>query len=136
MLLTFSGHSYVIDEKQYERILMAPAKSTIRLSGALVNTSAISEILSLDAYYLEHPDKRPMPVYEAPRFGYAPKSEFGPERRKKALESLLRGFNQAVTEQGYPISEKQEPIRARIVAAISSGGAGVPEIAELFTGKS
>ena len=120
IILTMSGGEYIINEEQYEKLLMAPPKSNVRLGSNLINSSSISEVVELNDYYFQHPEKRP--ARELETFEGMKRQEFSDERRIKAYGSFLKGFNKSVSEQGYPMSEKQKQILDKVKKIMSQIG--------------
>jgi len=88
MLKTMSGGKYIITDVQEKAFRNISDKSMIIINGNHINTSTITEILSLDEYYRQFPEEIPAYVPETFKAENVNKS-----KSINALELMLKGFD-------------------------------------------
>lgn len=116
MLVTFKGTNIEISQKQENALKQQPANKLITLNGKTINTSDIAEILPLQDFYLQNPDKRPateLKIFTAPE-----KVPYTKAKRLRALESMLKGINNC--NNGAELTLKQKAIKDKILLAIEN----------------
>ena len=94
VIMTWNKTEHFITQKQHNIVINLGLQDKIIVDGNLIFGKSIAEILTLDNFYKNFPDKRPQ--QELKPFDFKTISQtmngFSKERRKKALESMRSGF--------------------------------------------
>ena len=104
VIITFSKTRHFITAREQMALKSLPNGVLAEMGGSVVNTSSISEILTVEDFYRSHPDERPAeppPEFQIPREEYVP-LERQAERSQNRMKGLLRGLREycATPESG------------------------------------
>ena len=93
VVVTYSGSHYFINTLQYDLVLANGTDEIYDFDGSKVKGRNIAEIVTIEQYQKDHPEKVKCDVDYLPTFTINQTIEsFTPERRKRALESIKNGF--------------------------------------------
>lgn len=104
VILTVSGNHYFLNKKQTEKLFSLRGKNaTIEIDGQTIMVRRISEIMTIDEYYRNHPEKR-VPDYkrlEQMGLGIIKKAR----NNKKAIIGMKKGLESYVNSAMYQGTE-------------------------------
>ncbi|MCK4782091.1 hypothetical protein KAS79_04205, partial [Candidatus Parcubacteria bacterium] len=106
VVITFTGGHHFITEKQNEILKTLNNQSNITINNCVVHCKNIAEILTTEKYYETYPNKQPANQYK----NYSSISDtinsFSNERRKRALQSIIKGFEKHFKGREIPLQSQ------------------------------
>ena len=107
MLITYTGGKYPINAEQEETIFKSPNDANLRINGVYIAKKNIAEIPTLVDYYMQHPDERPDVYPETKLYLTTELQAMTPEKREKALNAIIKGFNKHFEGREIPKASQQ-----------------------------
>lgn len=101
VVITFNKSKHFITKEEDVGLRMQPNGVLVKLGDSTINTSSISEILSLEDYYRLNPDERPQEtnIFELPKEKEV-SLESQIEGRERALRGLLASLAHFIENHG------------------------------------
>ena len=107
MLITYTGGKYPINAEQEEAIFKSPNDANLRINGVYIAKKNIAEIQTLVDYYMQHRDERPDVYPETTLYLTTELQAMTPEKREKALNAIIKGFNKHFEGREIPKASQQ-----------------------------
>jgi len=115
-MITFTGGHYMITEQQNEMLKKMNLSEKIVINNSVIHTKNIAEIMPIGQYYETFPDKRPVENYKNFSNINETLQSFSEQRRKKALQSIIKGFEKHFV--GRIISAKSQAMLNKMKAKL------------------
>ena len=106
-VISFTGSHYLITQDQEKKLSMINKNDNIDINGAIVRGSNIAEIIPIQEYYKQYPEKRPEQTPQPIK--YLPKEKISAERHAKRIQAMKDGFLRSVSDKNN-LTEYQQKI--------------------------
>ncbi len=107
VIITFTGGHHFITDKQNQYLKNINIGGNININNCIIHAKNIAEILTTKKYYETFPDKRPAPEVKEFMFLSSTVKGFADERRKRALNNIIKGFKKHFEGKIMPENSKK-----------------------------